>query len=381
MVKNYNVYLPRVPDTIENELKQCLAGLEKSIAEGNLPVKLNIFVNQPDYTSYIITKKLITKTLLNKFPDNCPVFNITIHPPENPLKIGIEATFITSGSASIETKYWNSVPYVVINSGSYKEVWGAGLGDDLFQNNTREAAFAAFDQVSGILTEENMTFNDIVRQWNYIGDILRVRKGYQNYQIFNEVRSEYYKRFRNIKWYPAATGIGMKFGGVFLDFCAIKAGSNLQIRGLDNPNQINAYEYGQQVLKGMPDLGKKLKNPPQFERALLIINSTHKSLLISGTASIKGQDTIGKANVREQTEVTIENINKLADIKRLSQIFGESNLKGKYTLLRVYIKKQEDFPEVRKICNDNFPMVPAIFVESDICRNDLLTEIEAEFLI
>jgi hypothetical protein len=33
------------------------------------------------------------------------------------------------------------------------------------------------------------------------------------------------------------------------------------------------------------------------------------------------------------------------------------------------------------ICLKQFPDVPAIFIESDICRDNLLVEIEAEFLI
>jgi hypothetical protein len=60
---------------------------------------------------------------------------------------------------------------------------------------------------------------------------------------------------------------------------------------------------------------------------------------------------------------------------------GQDIVRGKYTLLRVYVKNQEHFDEVRKICSDHFPRVPAIFIEADICREDLLTEIEAEFII
>jgi len=382
MVKNYDVCIPEVPGTIEDELAQCLKRLEVSIESGNLPVKLNVFINQPDYNSYLKTKNVISATLLSRFKDHCPAYNITVHPPENPWKIAVEATLVKSGSAKVETKFWKSFPYIIIDSGPYKEIWSAGLGIDHHSEDTRKTASAAFDLVEKILSAENMTFDNIVRQWNYIGEILRVRNGYQNYQVFNEVRSEYYERFRHIKGYPAATGIGMKFGGVFLDFCAVKAESDLTIKRLDNPNQVNAYEYGQQVLKGLIDTGKKSKHPPQFERALLIVNKTHKSLFISGTASIVGQETIGKGDIREQTLVTIGNINKLADLQRINQILGKNEtINGKYTLLRVYIKNQDDFPEVRRICDEYFPEVPAIFVESDICRDELLTEIEAEFLL
>ncbi len=73
-----------------------------------------------------------------------------------------------------------------------------------------------------ILASEGMSMDDLVRQWNYIGNILETKNNCQNYQLFNEVRNDYYTRFRKVKSYPAATGVGMMHGGVILDFCALK---------------------------------------------------------------------------------------------------------------------------------------------------------------
>lgn len=382
MVRNYSVHMPVVPGSIEQEWEQCLIQIKGNLLDGNLPLKLNIFVSQPDYTSYVKVKKHISGSVLENFGEHCPAFNVTIHPPERPWKVGVEVMFISEESVEVTTDFCQSVPYVVLRSGQYKEVWSAGLGNDLYPNDTRKAAIAAFESVAGILSRENMTFNNVVRQWNYIGNILEINKGFQNYQLFNEVRSDYYKKYRTIHGYPAATGIGMKYGGVFIDFCAVISDDKLRIKAVENPNQVNAYEYSQQLLKGLTGKGKAVKNPPQFERALLMVNNKNKNLFISGTASIIGQETIGKGDVREQTLVTIENIHKLTDSERIAQLLGNQDIApGKYELLRVYIKNQEDFPEVMKICTDHFPEVPAIFIESDICREDLLTEIEAEFLL
>jgi len=381
MVKSHFVYMPLVPGNTEDEWWQCLDQIKGTCSAGFLPVKLNIFVSQPDYSSYITVKKQIGRSVLDTFRDRCPSFNVTIHPPEKPWKIGVEGLFVQAGSAEVETKFWKSVPYVAVQSGLYTEIWGAGLGDDLYHDDTRKAAAAAFDSVVGILAGEDMSLKNVVRQWNYIGEILKVEGGFQNYQIFNEVRSEYYEKYRTISSFPAATGIGMKYGGVFLDFCAVKADEDLRIMAVNNPNQVNAYEYGQQLLKGLTDKGKKVKKPPQFERALLMVNKSNLSMFISGTASIIGQETIGKGDVREQTMVTIENINKLTNAEYVSRILGNADLfRGRYSLIRVYIRNQEDFAEVSSICSNHFPEVPAIYIESDICRDDLLMEIEAEYL-
>jgi enamine deaminase RidA (YjgF/YER057c/UK114 family) len=382
MIKEYITYLPAVSGRIVEEWEQCLNQIAESLKAGIRPVKLNIFTDAPDYPSYIKIKEHIKKSIIDSFGDSCPAFNITIHPPEKPRKISVEALFVTANTHGITTKFWQSFPYVTIESDSYKEVWGAGLGNDMYWKDTRKAANIAFDSIVYILEREGLTLNNLVRQWNYIGNILEVRNGFQNYQVFNEVRSEYYGKFRTVAGYPAATGVGMKFGGVFLDFYAIKADEKIKIKPIDNPNQLNAYEYGQNVLKGTSGKSKSIKHPPQFERALLMINGSSKNLFISGTASIIGQETIGKGDIKEQTIVTIENIKKLTDIERINQILGESDSSlGRYSLLRIYIKNQEDFETVKSICSEHFPTTPASYIESDICRDDLLTEIEGEFLI
>jgi enamine deaminase RidA (YjgF/YER057c/UK114 family) len=105
-------------------------------------------------------------------------------------------------------------------------------------------------------------------------------------------------------------------------------------------------------------------------------------LFISGTASIIGQDIIGIEDIEKQTVVTLDNISKLTDQKRIGKMIpGVDKEWGKYILIRVYVKNQIDFEKVKAICKEYFPEVPSIFIESDICRDNLLVEIEAEFLI
>ncbi len=382
MLKKYFIYLPAIQGNVEEEWEQCLKQIEKTGMAGIRPLKLNIFTNFADYAGYLKIGEKIIESVINSFGDHCPVINISVQPPEKPWNVIAEALFIISDPSGVTTKYHNSIPYVAINTSSGKEIWGAGLGCGLHPDNTRKAAIAAFDQVVDILNDEDMSLNHIVRQWNYIGNILAVKNGFQNYQIFNEVRSEYYHRYRTVSGFPAATGVGMRLGGVMLDFCAVKADESVKIRAISNPNQVNAYEYGQQVLKGVATQGKIKKHPPQFERALLLTNNQFSILHVSGTAAIIGQETIGIDNIEEQTLITIENIKKLTDTERISQITGNAvQYSGKYNLLRVYIKRQEDFGMVKAICNEHFPEVPAVYIEADICRDDLLTEIEAEYFL
>jgi enamine deaminase RidA (YjgF/YER057c/UK114 family) len=381
MLKTYAIFLPSVAGNVENEWEQIRKQLTTFTLEGNRFLKLNIFVNLPDYKSLIRTREFMGKSINEAFGSSCPAFSVTAHPPESPWKVAVESLSVSAEMPGVQTKYLDSVPYVVISAGNCKEVWGAGLCSDLWPDDTRQSASAAFESIVGILEKEGMSMNSLVRQWNYIGNILQIRNGYQNYQTFNEVRNEYYQKYRTIPGYPAATGIGMMHGGVVLDFLAIHQDKSLKVRPVENPNQINAYEYDQKVLKGSKEKGQPLKHAPQFERALMVINKKSTSLLISGTASIIGQKTIGKGDVREQTIVTIENIKKLIDPESISQLAGSDfGSCGRFSLIRVYVKHSKDFEDVRKICSEHYPGVPAVYIIADICRDDLLVEIEAEFL-
>ncbi len=374
--------MPLSQGTVAEEWDQCLGQIERMVTEGLRPVKLNIFADIPDYKSYKDIKKIIGVSVSSRLRYSVPAYCVTVHPPENPWSIAVEGLFVPGATNEIRTKYAGALPYVVVATGCGREIWAAGLGTDEYPDNTREAAAKAFDKMAEILFQEKMSFNNIVRQWNFIGNILEMREGYQNYQHFNEVRSEYYSRFRTCLGYPAATGVGMKLGGVLIDFNAVEADDSLKIQSVENPDQINAYEYGQQVLKGLVWKDRKAKNQPQFERALFLANRSVSTLYISGTASIVGQETIGTGDIEEQTRVTIRNISKLTDSgRKIRSGEKQGQAHGRFSVVRVYIKNREDFSLVRKICDENYSPAPAIYIEADICRDDLLTEIEAEYSI
>jgi enamine deaminase RidA (YjgF/YER057c/UK114 family) len=381
MIVKYIIFEPGSRGNFSAEWRQCLKQIIYRRETDFRLIKMNIFTDLPDYESYMKVSREINNTLKSAFGEECPVFNITIHPPEKPWKVTVEAGYADSVSYDITTINWNSGSYIVAASDSIKEVWAGGLGSGLFHNDIRSSAIAAFDKMKAILDIEGMSFNHIVRQWNYIGNILDINDGFQNYQVFNEVRSEYYQKYRTIPAYPAATGIGMNLGGVSIDFCAVMSKNKILINPVHNPNQLDAYKYGQEMLKGA-STEASVKHPPQFERALLLTGNLRSTLFISGTASIIGQDTIGIGDIEKQTVVTIENINNLADQRRIGTMIPDKGLEwGKFILLRVYVKNQSDFVKVKAICGEYFPEVPAIYIESDICRDNLLVEIEAEFLI
>ncbi|HRX12977.1 MAG TPA: hypothetical protein P5210_15045, partial [Draconibacterium sp.] len=198
----------------------------------------------------------------------------------------------------------------------------------------------------------------------------------QHYQEFNNARSAIYGTLFNEKGYPAATGIGMKCGGIIIEFLAVQS-NNIKSEPINNPSQIAAHTYSKNVLAGEECL---LKTTPKFERARYLELFGKKLIFISGTASIIGERTVGVGNPAEQTEITINNIKQLYSKEILNQLSTET-LNPKYGHARVYIKNRKDFPVIKRTFKSHFGKLPVVYIIADICRNDLLVEIEGKVIL
>ncbi|MDP2890184.1 MAG: dioxygenase, partial [Bacteroidota bacterium] len=113
--------------------------------------------------------------------------------------------------------------------------------------------------------------------------------------------------------------------------------------------------------------------------AKLMMSGNQSRVFISGTASIAGQETIGLNDIEEQTRITIDHIELLTGKKNLKLHAPKLTIiPDQYAYVRVYVKNEADIPVVKAICRNHFGEVPLSFVQADICREDLLVEIEAE---
>jgi enamine deaminase RidA (YjgF/YER057c/UK114 family) len=169
----------------------------------------------------------------------------------------------------------------------------------------------------------------------------------------------------------------MDHGSVTIDFCAVRKNDSVRIAGLNNPNQTNAYDYGQDVLIGSPLKENEPKKAPLFERAEYIGTPDKGLVFISGTASITNEKTIGLNDIVTQTIVTLNNISDLTSDENLKSIDVTAYEKN-YTYFRVYVKDMKQLNTVRRIYETQYKKIPALYVKADICRENLLVEIEGE---
>ena len=150
---------------------------------------------------------------------------------------------------------------------------------------------------------------------------------------------------------------------------------------IKSPVQQNAYSYSEKVLEGEALSGESGKKPPLFERGKLVSYTDRNYVFISGTASIKGENTISTGDVEEQTKITIDNIKELTVKKNMESIGVAGDDTPTYDYVRVYMKNRTDFKVVKKIVEQQMKVKDIIYVEADICRNNLLVEIEADIVM
>jgi enamine deaminase RidA (YjgF/YER057c/UK114 family) len=102
------------------------------------------------------------------------------------------------------------------------------------------------------------------------------------------------------------------------------------------------------------------------------------TIFVSGTASITDSETRWIGDAARQTTETLDNIEALISEDNLAghRWPGKGARLDDLAFVRVYIKYQEDYEKVRAVCEDRLGELPAIYAIADVCRDDLLVEIE-----
>lgn len=377
----YKVIVPKAEGNFEIQWDNCFNELSDTLQNSEYkPFRICVFIHTIDQADFNFKSDLIRQNICSLVNGSVLPVNIIPQSPEEPYNVVIELGMVSEKEGLVQYYSVDGINYSTITSDEFLECWVVGAQLSGNGDNKYEAADGSFRKLKLVLNNLDLDFDSIVRQWNYVGEILDLSyangRTMQNYQIFNEVRNSYYTQYRKCSSFPAATGIGMNSTHVGIDCYAIGNSSNVQIIPISNPNQEESYQYGQDVLVGDAIVHKQA---PQFERAILLKSGASSRLIISGTAAIIGQKTIGIGDVVQQTKTTIDNIETLVSRTNLmNHCFNAEEYPDKYSYLRVYVKYRSDITTVKQICTEKYGDVPMTFVQADICRDNLLVEIEAE---
>lgn len=179
---------------------------------------------------------------------------------------------------------------------------------------------------------------------NYIPSILSYADDVQVYQQFNSIRKELFINHSIIE-YPTACAVGSIDSQFRLSYIR----SDVKPVFFSNPNQTDAFKY------------PSVYGTPQFSRAAVCDGK----LFISGTASIIGSETKHIGAIASQTLLSLDNIHRLISVS------GVEWYNFTYT---TYVKHDYHIPIVKKILDTHG--IQSEYVNVDICRDNLLVEIE-----
>lgn len=355
--KTQSIIISETAGSIE---EMCLSILSQ--AEKKNALRISFFCKTGNDKEYLENISAIKALVSEAFYECMPVVSY-IAQGSSSGRLAAEVTYLTDNTASIERHN----DYIIIKSNSSKEIITGGITPHDISLSTFQQATEVFATIGTILNENGFKPSDIYRQWNYIEDITSFNNGSQNYQEFNDARSQFYNICEWPNGYPAATGIGTEAGGVMIELNAASGVKNND-KPINNPVQIAAHSYSQNVLEGKTAEGFSERTTPKFERARLLNNTIY----FSGTAAIKGEESNASGSIIEQTCMTMSIIDRLVSQDNIPV----PNNGSAYNILRIYVKNTADIPAVEVYMQKHYPAVPKHCLIGDICRPELLIEIE-----
>lgn len=215
-----------------------------------------------------------------------------------------------------------------------------------------EHAYAAMREF-----QRTAPFPNLLRMWNFMDAVNEGDGDLERYRQFCVGRARGLADAGGDR-YPAATAIGRQIATHELQVFWL-AGREPGT-AIENPRQVSAYRY------------PRTHGPvsPSFSRATIAQDGT---LLISGTASIVGHVSQHPGDPLAQLEETLRNLSVLIERARHGQAAPQAKAP---MLLKVYVRDTAHVDAIAARVRAAFPNDPAIFLAADICRRELLLEIE-----
>ncbi len=367
--------VPRTGTTLEEQAQDALLTIKDVNQEEGTRGSI---VKQAVFMKDIGQMEACRRIMHEFYGPELPATTYIPQPPCNGSLLSIEALGVGRAAEGVEIRRLSDRLVVVSHSG-LSWVHCGQIVPETSATGVHERSLSAFKKMRETLQSVGVRFEQVIRTWLYLGDIVGPEGETQRYKELNRARTDFFRdiRFAPVKtpdgfdpvMYPASTGIGADNRDVVMS-CIALATERDDIVGtpLENPVQTSAFDYSTKY-------GPK---SPKFARATALSCGPFASIFISGTASITQSETRHLGDVEGQTQQTLDNIEALIspdNVQRHGMPGLGTTLDG-LALVRVYIKRQEDYAKTRAVCEARLGELPIVYAVADVCRPDLLVEIE-----
>lgn len=352
---HYHLYTAS-PDSFPAMVDNLLAQLP----EYEVILRLAFFGTPASNEEYVSRRINLREKIRRRYGECEPALSYVSQPPLNAPLIMEVHSYVPDADDRITFRHHRGIPYVLLENPAGRFLYAGGFQGDVIHYRMEQQAVEAYRLMGEVLKREGFSVNSIVRQWNYIERITAFDGPDQHYQIFNNARGDFYARADWSGGYPAATGIGANLGGILIDAdAALFHREDCFTLPIDNKLQVAAHAYSEEVLEA----ARQKKTTPKFERARSLVFAGRRVIYISGTAAIRGEESLTGVGLERQLHITMENIAELIGNARLD-------------MLRVYLKHKSDYAEAEKLMNAYELDIPVSYMWADVCRDELLIEIE-----
>lgn len=203
------------------------------------------------------------------------------------------------------------------------------------------------------------------RTWTYLHDITGTEGTLNRYQAFCKGRYAGIGGVTRPALLPAATVIGSQVPGMLVYVLAGRAPP----RQLENPRQVSAFRYPRRYGPQSPSFSRAIVKP--------WVSEGHPQLYISGTASIVGHESVHEADLLRQLDEILRNLQTLISSPGRDRLPGLNAL-ADLTALKIYLRDVQDTAIVTQVLRARLgPATPLLFLHGEVCRSELLLEIEA----
>lgn len=314
--------------TFEEKIAYSINNIETKNSNYHV-LKLSFYLNSLDEGHYNKEYETVFKIVKTYFKENIPAVTIVPLSTSSSDVFTIESVLQLKTEGKVRYKKLFNHNYTTVELNNSTELFSGGISfnevDKLY------AIQKTLDFVEQILDAEEMTFDALYKQNNYIGAISEDKQS-----TLKDMLNFYYGEAKFIDGRPLNMFIGTKLENLTVDICALNYG-----------DEESAH--------------KTIGN-------LKCVNSAEPIII-----SVKSSD---KDDVELQTlHIINELFAELESITTNSE--KETSIEEDFKLIKAFVKNESDINSVSVYLNDALPSTPKLIIAADSADKNKLIEIES----